>query len=133
MAGLLAAFEAEDDADAGGARATQICMALQIHMRIEEAIFYPEARMVADEDTRDEAQVEHDGLKRRTEDILQMQPTGALFRARVKALAEFVKRHVCDEEHELFSKVRDGDLDLDDIGARLADRERNLEGAAERS
>ncbi|MBU6371419.1 MAG: hemerythrin domain-containing protein [Alphaproteobacteria bacterium] len=128
---LFEEFESEDDTDALGALATRICAALRVHTQIEEEIFYPEARTVADDDTLDEAEVEHEGARRLIEDISRMQPTDPLFRAKVKVLGEYVKHHVREEEQELFAEVRDGDLDLDDMGARLAARKAELERDAQ--
>ena len=45
--------------------AYQICLALTVHAEIEEEIFYPACREAGvEEDTMDEADVEHDGAKK---------------------------------------------------------------------
>src|SRR3546814_2494057 len=43
--------------------ARQICLELKIHTLIEEEIFYPAFRGRIEDDTLDEAYVEHDGAK----------------------------------------------------------------------
>lgn len=127
---LFEAFESEDDDEACGALAAQICIALRVHMQIEEEIFYPEARTVADDDTLDEAQVEHQRAKSLIDDIALMRPADALYRAKVKVLSEYVKHHVREEETELFPQVRDGDLGLENMAERLKARKAQLEGEA---
>ena len=44
----------------------KIALALKVHTRIEEEIFYAEERGEVEDDMLDEAQVEHDGAKNTT-------------------------------------------------------------------
>jgi hemerythrin superfamily protein len=114
--------------------AQQICTALTIHAQIEEEIFYPAAREVETRDTEpmlDEAEVEHGSLKELISDLEGGSPEGDdLFDARVKVLGEYVKHHVKEEEGELFPKIRKTRLDLEEIGARLAERKEQLAAEA---
>jgi hemerythrin superfamily protein len=108
----------------------QICDALTVHAQIEEEIFYPAARSALDQDEGkdllDEAAVEHQTLK----DLiarLEAAPTDdPLYDAGVKVLSEYVKHHVKEEENELFPKCKASQMDLDALGARLADRKAEL-------
>jgi hemerythrin-like domain-containing protein len=110
--------------------AKQICMALTVHAQIEEEVFYPAARDASirdGDDLLDEAEVEHGSIK----DLVGMIEEGspeddALFDARVKVLGEYVKHHVKEEENELFPKARKSDMDLEEVGARLAARKEEL-------
>ena len=109
--------------------ARRICMALTVHARIEEEIFYPAAREAArdGEDLLDEAEVEHGSIKELVAAIENASPDDdELFDARVKVLGEYVKHHVKEEEGELFPKIRKSDMDLEKVGARLAARKEEL-------
>src|SRR5215470_15983749 len=69
---LFKRFEKLGEDDEGKADCVaQICEALTIHASIEEEIFYPEVRKkLADgDDVMDEAEVEHDGIKRLVADL----------------------------------------------------------------
>jgi len=62
--GLFEQFEQSSDDERKEDLVEQICEALILHMRHEEDIFYPACRKAGvEEDTMDEAQVEHDGAK----------------------------------------------------------------------
>src|SRR6185312_225246 len=57
-------YESLTNARAKGVLAEKICLALKIHTKIEEEIFYPAARKATkDDDLLDEAIVEHAGAK----------------------------------------------------------------------
>jgi hemerythrin superfamily protein len=110
--------------------AKQICLALTVHAQIEEEIFYPAAREASirnGEDLLDEAEVEHGSLKQLVAAIESNSPeSDELFDARVKVLGEYVKHHVKEEENELFPRARKSDMDLAEVGARLAARKDEL-------
>jgi hemerythrin superfamily protein len=107
----------------------KICTALSVHAQIEEEIFYPAARDALDEagdELLDEAEVEHSSIKSLVEQLEAMVPNDELCDAKVKVLSEYVKHHVKEEEGELFPKVKKTDLDLDALGAELAERKAEL-------
>ena len=110
--------------------AKQICLALTVHAQIEEEIFYPAAREASirdGDDLLDEAEVEHGSLKQLVAAIEGSSPDqDELFDARVKVLGEYVKHHVKEEENELFPKARKSDMDVEDVGVRLAARKEEL-------
>jgi len=110
--------------------AKEICLALTVHAQIEEEIFYPAAREASirdGEDLLDEAEVEHGSIKELVAAIENGSPErDELFDARVKVLGEYVKHHVKEEENELFPKARKSDMDLEDVGTRLAARKEEL-------
>ena len=107
--------------------AKQICLELTVHTMIEEEIFYPACDGKVEEDLLKEAYVEHDAAK-----LLVAEIEGAdgqsddFFDAKVQVLSEQVEHHVEEEEKELFPQVRKADLDLQDLGAKLAQRKREL-------
>lgn len=103
-----------------------ICIALKVHARLEEDLFYPAAAKAVDADLLKEAQVEHLSAK----DLISQIETGApgepLFDARVKVLSEYVAHHVKEEEGEIFPRCRKSGLDLEALGRQLAFRKQEL-------
>jgi hemerythrin superfamily protein len=118
--------ELQDDAEKE-ALARRICLALTVHARIEEELFYPALRdAIADEDLLDEAEVEHASAKQLIAEIQSMGARDRLFEAKVKVLGEYVMHHVDEEENELFPEARDTDVDLKALGAQLSKRKAEL-------
>jgi hemerythrin superfamily protein len=115
-----------EDADKSGCVA-QICEALTIHAKIEEEIFYPAVRAAIEEiDVMDEAEVEHEGIKRLVAELEEMSPDEDLYDAKVTVLAEYVKHHVREEEHEMFPKVKKAKVDTVRLGAQLSRQKEEL-------
>uniref|UniRef100_B0T0A5 Hemerythrin HHE cation binding region protein n=1 Tax=Caulobacter sp. (strain K31) TaxID=366602 RepID=B0T0A5_CAUSK len=106
----------------------KIALALKVHTRIEEEIFYPEERGQIEDDMLDEAYVEHDGAKKLIAEIEAMQPGDEYYDAKVKVLGEYIKHHVKEEEQPggLFAQAKKGDEDLDAMGERLKARKEEL-------
>ena len=108
--------------------ATQICTELTKHATAEEEIFYPAVRAAGKdkEDLIDEATVEHASAKDLIAQILEMEPTEELFDAKVKVLGELIEHHVKEEEEEMFPKARKAGLDMQLLGAQIAERKAEL-------
>ncbi len=106
----------------------QIALALKVHTRIEEEIFYPEERGDVEDDLLDEAYVEHDGAKKLIAEIEAMKPDEEFYDAKVKVLGEYIKHHVKEEEQPggVFAQAKKGDEDLDAMGERLKARKQEL-------
>lgn len=106
----------------------KIALALKVHTKIEEEIFYAEERGDVEDDILDEAQVEHDGAKKLIAEIEAMQPGDDLYDAKVKVLGEYIKHHVKEEEQPggIFSQAKKGEEDLDEMGERLKARKEEL-------
>ncbi|TZG27637.1 hemerythrin domain-containing protein [Sphingomonas montanisoli] len=97
------------------ALAHQICTELKIHTMLEEEIFYPAFRGKIEDDTLDEAYVEHDGAKVLINDIEANEPGAPFFDAKVKVLSEEISHHVKEEEmpsEGMFAQCRKTDVDL---------------------
>ena len=91
-------------------------------------IFYPMLRAAIDDsDLMDEAQVEHASSKDLIDQLRSMQPDDDCYDAKVTVLGEYVMHHVEEEEKEMFPKAKKADIDLKDIGERLAQRKEELE------
>jgi hypothetical protein len=106
----------------------KIALALKVHTRIEEEIFYPEERGDVEEDMLDEAYVEHDGAKKLIAEIEGMKPGEEYYDAKVKVLGEYIKHHVKEEEQPggIFAQAKKGDEDLEAMGERLKIRKSEL-------
>ena len=106
----------------------QIALALKVHTRIEEEIFYPEERGDVEDDMLDEAYVEHDGAKKLIAEIEAMKPGEEFYDAKVKVLGEYITHHVKEEEQPggIFAQAKRGDEDLDAMGQRLKARKEQL-------
>lgn len=95
--------------------AEQICNELKIHTTIEEEIFYPSLKGKIEEDTLNEAYVEHDGAKVLVNDIMNGSPDDEFYDAKVSVLSEEVKHHVKEEEARgsgMFAQARQTDVDM---------------------
>lgn len=95
--------------------AQQICTELKVHTSIEEEIFYPAFRGKIEDDTLDEAYVEHDGAKVLVNDIAAGSPDDDFYDAKVTVLSEEIKHHVHEEEmpsEGMFAQCRKTDVDL---------------------
>ncbi|WON73786.1 hemerythrin domain-containing protein [Nitrosospira sp. Is2] len=116
------------DEDAGKEElAAQICKELTIHAQLEEEIFYPAAReAIDDDDLMNEAMVEHNSAKDLIAQIQSMGASDPMFDATVKVLGEYVNHHVEEEQNEIFPKVEKAKVDLEEIGAEMAQRKEEL-------
>ncbi len=122
-------FDRYDHADFADKRAlaSTICVALKVHARIEEDLFYPAAlETTGAADLLAEAQVEHEVARELIAQIEQGQPGDPMFDARVRVLGEYVGHHMIEEEDEIFPLCREGGLDLAALGRDLAARRRAL-------
>jgi hypothetical protein len=91
-----------------------------VHTRIEEEIFYPEARGAIDNpELIDEAIVEHTAAKQLIAEIEAMEVGDQLLDAKIKVLGEQIRHHVEEEEKELFPKLQNAKLDLDALGREM--------------
>ena len=123
---LFERFEEGDD-DELDSLAERVCQFLTIHAQIEEEILYPAAKQAFEEDEEDmdlvnEALVEHGSAKELIAKIEAMTSADESFKATVKVLSEYINHHVKEEEKELFPKLKQTELDLQELGTQLGDR-----------
>lgn len=112
---LFEKFEKASNDDKKNSLANEICTELKIHTMIEEEIFYPAFRGKIEDDTLDEAYVEHDGAKVLINDIMASRPDADFYDAKVTVLSEEIKHHVHEEEMPsdgMFAQCRRTDVDL---------------------
>jgi len=129
---LFEKFEHTRAADRKRALVQEICTELVVHTIIEEEIFYPACQGKIEEDTLEEAYVEHDGAKVLIGELLEGAPDAGFYDAKVRVLAEMIKHHVREEEKRsegTFAQAREAGLDLQELGQRMAQRKQELLGA----
>ena len=127
--GLFEDFEKATGSAKKAALVRKICTELTVHTMIEEDIFYPACRGKIEEDTLDEAYVEHDGAKMLIAELIDSEPDDAFYDAKVKVLSEEIKHHVKEEEARsegLFAQARDAGLDMDALGEAMRERKAEL-------
>lgn len=122
--------EERDDMESMRLLTAKIVEELQIHMTIEEEIFYPAVRGESDEikDIVYEGVEEHHVAKVLVEELAAMAPDGDDWVAKVKVLIEAVEHHADEEEQEMFPPVRSKTTaeQRESLGARLAGRKVEL-------
>ncbi|HEV8331231.1 MAG TPA: hemerythrin domain-containing protein [Steroidobacteraceae bacterium] len=126
VSALFDEFEKADDEEQS-AIAQRVCQLLTVHATIEEELLYPAAKQVFEDDEENEdlvneAEVEHGSAKELIAKIEEMSSDDEHFKATVTVLGEYIKHHVKEEENELFPQLKKTDLDLKELGGRLADR-----------
>lgn len=101
----------------------QLANALAAHMTIEQEIFYPAVKTVA-EDLVMEAFEEHSMAEISLKRLLATDPEDSAFKARVTTTRELIEHHVKEEEEELFPKVekRLGEERLLELGRAMKKR-----------
>jgi hemerythrin-like domain-containing protein len=125
VSSLFEEFEKADEEEQS-AIAQRVCQLLTVHAMIEEELLYPAAKEAfedeEDEDLVNEAEVEHGSAKDLIAKIEGMTSDDEHFKATVSVLGEYIKHHVKEEENQLFPQLRKTELDLKELGARLAER-----------
>jgi hemerythrin superfamily protein len=135
---LFKDFEKVDRSDDEGIRelVETACLELQIHSMLEEEIFYPAVRARAaddeQEDLLNEAEVEHETVDELIAKLHALESDDPMYCAYFTVLAEYVKHHIKEEEHALFPKVEEMDLDLSQLGEDMRLRREELFAEMER-
>ena len=131
---LFEDFEKASGVDRKEKIAREICTELKIHTMIEEEIFYPALRGKIEDDSLDEAYVEHDGAKLLINELEAAEPDESFYDAKVKVLQEQIEHHVKEEEKiqgNIFQQARATDVDLMALGEQIAARKQELVAQAE--
>ena len=126
---LFAQFEKASGEGRKQKLATEICLELSVHAKIEEEIFYPACEGKVEEDLLKEAYVEHDGAKVLIGEIIAGEASDEFYDAKVTVLQEQIEHHVEEEEKRmegLFAQARKAGLDMDELGEQLAARKAEL-------
>ena len=107
----------------------QVCVALEIHAQLEEEIFYPALRAVADTDAVRKSVPEHDEMRRLIAQLRKLEPQDAGYDDTFHQLMNNVLHHVADEETLLLPAAERVLSDqLGELGARMTRRRLQLAG-----
>lgn len=109
--------------------AETLCLALEIHARLEEEIFYPATRSF-DPDLVDKSVPEHNEMRRLIAQLRQTRPQDQAFDTTLMELMRNVMRHVADEETMLLPDAERvlGERRLAELGAEMTRRRFELAG-----
>lgn len=110
---------------------SEVCRALNTHVKVEEELFYPAVRKALDdEDLMNEAEIEHEFAKTLMRRLKRMTPADAVYVPTFTVLCEYVLHHVKEEETEIFPKARRRKVDTQALGRKLMARKTDLERRA---
>ena len=107
---------------------------LDVHAKLEEAIFYPACKELEDETARKmvgESLEEHAIVKRLIKEMRGLPGSDETFEAKASVLMENVEHHADEEERDLFPPAeRELDQDqLDELGRKMSALEKRLKSA----
>jgi hemerythrin superfamily protein len=109
------------------ALADSVCMALEIHAQVEEEIFYPAMRPIADLEFVNKSVPEHEQMRQLIAQLRNLEPTDATFDGIFFKLMNVVMHHVADEETLLLPTAeRVVPERLDELGAQMSKRRSQL-------
>jgi hypothetical protein len=104
-----------------------VCVALEIHAQLEEEIFYPALRAVADTESMQKSVPEHDQMRRLITQLRKLEPSHPTFDETFYELMNTVMHHVADEETLLLPAAERALAgQLGDLGARMTKRRLQL-------
>ncbi len=87
----------------------KVCLALTVHAKMEEKLFYPALRKAGKQKEKDsvlEAAEEHACVKELVAKIKRIRGRDETLEAKVTVLKELVEHHVKEEESEIFDEAR---------------------------
>lgn len=99
----------------------RICTTLVVHARVKEEVFYPAVEAVLPV-----AAPEHSAMKALVAHIQTLEPLAEHVDGPIQVLAQEVNEHVSDLHDSLFPRVKASDLDLEELGNRMARRKAEL-------
>jgi hypothetical protein len=122
-------YETDSPARVKKGLADTICVALEIHAQLEEEIFYPEMRRIAETEFMEKSVPEHDEMRALITQLRGLQPEDKEFDTTLFKLMNVVIHHVADEETLLLPTAERvlGDR-LGELGAQMTKRRMQLAG-----
>ena len=112
----------------------RIKAALDLHMMLEEEIFYPAIRELGTDKAEEmvlEAFEEHHVAKLVAAELPKVDPEDERFEAKMTVLSELIEHHVDEEENEMFKLAKKlGKDTLEEVGDRMAAEAEKRQGRA---
>ena len=109
--------------------ADNVCLAIEIHTQLEEEIFYPALRVVADDEVLRKSTPEHDEMRGLISRLRNMPVEDPSYDTTFFDLMRHVMHHVADEETLLLPTAeRLIPEQLGELGARMTKRRLELAG-----
>ena len=109
--------------------ADNVCLAIEIHAQLEEEIFYPAVRLVADNEVLRKSTPEHDEMRGLISRLRNMPVNDPAFDDTFFELMRHVMHHVADEETQVLPAAeRLIPEQLHELGARMTRRRLELAG-----
>lgn len=106
-----------------------VCLALEIHAQLEEELFYPAMRLVADNEILRKSTPEHDEMRGLISRLRNMPVNDPAYDDTFFDLMRHVMHHVADEETQLLPAAeRLIPEQLNELGARMTRRRLELAG-----
>lgn len=120
---LFKKIEKTEDAGERRELLRELSQNLELHMRIEETMFYPAVREVESKKAEQmvlEAYEEHAVVKLVVAQLPEVNVEDERFEAKMTVLQELIEHHVEEEEKEMFKLAKKlGDEELDELGDRM--------------
>jgi len=130
---ILLAFHEFEDLQSQQARqacqhvAQRTFAELKVLAEVERQLFYPAIQpAIAGTDLIEQSQLEHARIQRAVGELEQAEPGGATFWKRFRTLGEYVRRHVEDEEGELFPMLSCVPIDWQRLYEKMTARRAEL-------
>lgn len=99
----------------------RICATVVVHAQVKEEIFYPAVASVLPQATP-----QHTTMKALVAHIQSLEPVAEHVDGPIQVLAQELNEHVSDLHDSLFPRVKASDIDLEELGHRMARRKAEL-------
>lgn len=120
---LFKQIDKTDDPDDRRELMQEIARKLELHMKIEEEIFYPAVKELGSRKAEDlvmESYEEHGVVKLVMGQIPEVDPSDERFEAKMTVFQELIEHHVEEEEKEMFKLAQKlPEEELEELGERM--------------
>ena len=100
---------------------------LKVLASVEQQLFYPAVHQaIAGTDLIDQSQIEHARILRLIDQLEEAEPMQPRYRHSFRTLGEYVRRHVYDEEHELYPVLSSAQVDWPSLYEQMTSRRAEL-------